>query len=317
MTVGAPSGYCRPVEPVNGRMSSWVNHTNRSTPSTEPGVDYYVPVGTPVRAASSGVVSHVGDSVQPATGRFVTVDLDDGRRVRYLHLLRRSVNVGNRVQWGQVIGLSGATGYGEEDWSWNVAGTGGAHVHMTLFRNHSYTFGRYATLDPELYMDRSAAAGAVVDVEKILEDTMSSNPIINVVSKYGVHASNGTIHIGLDDGSFEQMRAPFASNIRGILSVGFLGAEDGSKDKIPTLSQADFNALKGVWATMCKGRTDAAAVWAEGVHAQDADGHGLYIGPDGAITTKKTGRPLKFTAAGYIASTNALANELRDEELNG
>ena len=146
------------------------------------------------------------------------------------------------------------------------------------------------------------------DIIKLLEDAMS-NPIINVVPKYGTHPSNGTIQIGLDDGTFQPLRPPFATNIRGIISVGFLGGTDGSKDTIPTLSQADFNALKPVWATMCKGRTDTAAVWAEGVHAQNADGHALYIDTDGTITTTKTDRPLRFTAAGYLASTNALANE--------
>jgi len=173
-------GYVRPVDPVGGRMSSWLAHTRRTTPSTEPGVDYYCPVGTPVRAAERGTVVDVGDSIMPATGRFVTIDLDDGRRVRYLHLLRRHVGVGNRVVRGQVIALSGATGYGEEDWSWNVAQTGGAHVHMTLWGFHGYRFGRYATLDPEQYMDRSAPAGG--DPEPLEpgeeEEEMSFNPKI-------------------------------------------------------------------------------------------------------------------------------------------
>lgn len=146
-------------------------------------------------------------------------------------------------------------------------------------------------------------------ITQILEDAMS-NPIINVVPKYGVHFSNGTLYVGLDDGSFEPLRPPFATNIRGIIGKAFFGGDgDGNKDTIPTLSQADFNALKVVWATMCKGRTDAAAVWAEGVHAQDAEGRGLYLDDKGAITTEKTSRPLKFTAAGFLASTNALAND--------
>lgn len=150
--MGAPNGYARPVQPVDGRMSSWTAHTNRGVPSVEPGTDYYTPVGTPVRAAASGKVVDVGDSIGPATGRYVAIDLDDGRRVRYLHLKRRHVGVGDRVEWGQYIADSGATGYGEEDWSWNVAETGGAHVHMTLWDGHYYRFGRYATLDPERYM---------------------------------------------------------------------------------------------------------------------------------------------------------------------
>lgn len=154
--MGGVAGYCRPVDPTG--ISSWLAHTNRGTPSVEPGVDYYTPTGTPVRAASSGVVVDVGGSIYAATGRYVTVDLDDGRRVRYLHLLRSRVREEQRVQWGEVIADSGASGYGSDFFGepsrnaafWN--NTGGDHVHMTLWAHQEYKFGRYSTLDPEQYM---------------------------------------------------------------------------------------------------------------------------------------------------------------------
>jgi hypothetical protein len=120
----------------------------------------FCPIGTPVVAAGNGRIADTGDSIQPATGRFVTIDLDDGRRVRYLHLLGRIVKVGDRVSRGQVIGHSGASGYGEADWSWNVAETGGAHVHMTLWPLHLYAFGSNGSLDPEQYFDSNAFAGS-------------------------------------------------------------------------------------------------------------------------------------------------------------
>lgn len=146
-------GYLRPV-PFT-RSTSWATHRRRNPPSTEPGVDYFCPIGTPVAAAESGRVVDTGDSIGPATGRFVTIDLDDGRRVRYLHLSRRAVGRGERVSRGQVVGYSGATGYGTEDWSWNVAETGGAHVHMTVWATQRYAFGSNATLDPEPLMSET------------------------------------------------------------------------------------------------------------------------------------------------------------------
>lgn len=179
---GVAAGYARPVTPTSGRMSSWRAHTNRNPPSTEPGTDYYCAIGTPIRAAAAGVVVDVGDSIQPATGRYVTIDLADGRRVRYLHLLNRLVGVGNRVQWGQIIAHSGATGYGEADWSWNVAETGGAHVHMTLWAHQRYTFGRYTTLDPEQYM--APNQGLNVVIEESEEDEMTIS-YINITGKAG------------------------------------------------------------------------------------------------------------------------------------
>lgn len=144
-------GYLRPV-PFS-RSTSWSAHKRRRQPSTEAGIDMFCPIGTPVLAIESGRIADTGDSIGPATGRFVTLDLDDGRRARFLHLRNRIVKIGDRVRRGQVIGYSGATGYGEEDWSWNVAETGGAHVHMTLWPSQRYVFGATGTLDPELYFD--------------------------------------------------------------------------------------------------------------------------------------------------------------------
>lgn len=118
-------------------------------------------IGTPVLAIGAGRIADTGDSIGPATGRFVTIDLDDGRRARFLHLSRRTVKVGDRVTRGQVFAYSGATGYGEEDWSWNVAETGGAHVHMTLWPSHRYVFGSTGTLDPELYFDPEGSTASV------------------------------------------------------------------------------------------------------------------------------------------------------------
>lgn len=150
-------GYIRPV-PFTGR-SSWYAHTRRRPPSQEAGVDYYCPIGTPLVAAGAGVVVDVSLSIGPPAGRFVTVDLGDGRRVRYLHLQRIIVRRGERVARGQVIAYTGASGYGEEDWSWNPA-TGGAHVHTTLWPFHRYAFGvGAATLDFEKYADQDAPAG--------------------------------------------------------------------------------------------------------------------------------------------------------------
>lgn len=149
--MGGSGKYHPPVKSWTG-VSTWRAHTNRSTPSIEPGTDFYCPRFTDLFAAASGRVADVSWSIVPATGRYITLDLDDGRRVRYLHLEDIYVGVGQRVAFGQVIGRTGATGYGERDWSWNVAQTGGAHVHMTLWAQQRYTFGRYATLDPQEFI---------------------------------------------------------------------------------------------------------------------------------------------------------------------
>jgi hypothetical protein len=159
--------YLRPVNPTG--ICSWLTHKHRVPPSQEAGVDYYCPIGTPIRAAANGRVVSVAGNISAATGRFITIDLDDGRRVRYLHLSQWLVKTGDRVFRGQIIALSGASGYGSEFFGGSSlatipANTGGPHVHTTLWPTHAYSFGTNAsTLDLELYTEKSpfATGGAV------------------------------------------------------------------------------------------------------------------------------------------------------------
>lgn len=150
--------YVRPVDPTG--ISSWLAHTRRDPPSKEAGVDYYCVIGTEIHAAGDGSVVETGGSIDDATGRYVTVDLDDGRRVRYLHLSRYRTSTGNRVRRGDVIAESGASGYGSEffgasgmaDFPWRD--TGGPHVHVTLWPRQVYSFGaRAGTLDFDAHAD--------------------------------------------------------------------------------------------------------------------------------------------------------------------
>jgi len=168
--------YLRPVNPTG--ICSWYTHTRRIPPSQEAGVDYYCPIGTPIRAAGNGRVVSVAGGIAYATGRFVTIDLDDGRRVRYLHLSKWLVRTGDRVSRGQIIALSGASGYGSEFFGgssfatipWN---TGGPHVHTTLWPTHAYSFGTTAgTLDIELYTDKGALSGDTATAFPTEEDDM-------------------------------------------------------------------------------------------------------------------------------------------------
>ncbi len=60
--------YIRPVG--EARISdSWEGHKDRPVPSSEPGVDYAVGVGTDVVAPADGVVHGIKDSISGASGR--------------------------------------------------------------------------------------------------------------------------------------------------------------------------------------------------------------------------------------------------------
>lgn len=95
-------------------------------------VDFAVPVGTPVVAAREGVVMQLesdfdetGLDAKRDSGRanFVRILHDDGSMAVYAHLAPDGMRVraGQRVARGQVIALSGNTGY-----------SGGPHLHFVV-----------------------------------------------------------------------------------------------------------------------------------------------------------------------------------------
>lgn len=91
------------------------------------GVDYPVPVGTPVTATLPGVVRWKDDP--DGYGRYAVVDHGDGLETRYAHLSATQAREGQVVQQGDVIGLSGGAR--------GAAGSGnsqGAHVHYEVRR---------------------------------------------------------------------------------------------------------------------------------------------------------------------------------------
>lgn len=94
------SGFSpRRLHPIHKR---WMSHY---------GVDYAAPVGTPVRAAGSGVV--LDARFKQHNGRFVRIKhTNQSYETYYLHLSRfaEGIKKGTKVRQGQVIGYVGATG---------------------------------------------------------------------------------------------------------------------------------------------------------------------------------------------------------------
>ena len=144
-------GYALPTN-TDYVSCSWQCHKNRNPPSSEPGTDYASAYGSPLYAPATGRVADRQTSNANATGRFLTIDADDGRRLRSLHLAEIWVNVGDRVTQGQQVGKTGASGYGS-DWGY------GAHVHETLWATHAYSFCSTCTLDFAKYVGAAPVAG--------------------------------------------------------------------------------------------------------------------------------------------------------------
>jgi hypothetical protein len=138
---------------ANLAADSWLIRTfGNYQPNGHTGVDFGVPVGTPVRAVAAGVVRHVGwytgsyaDNaywISPSFAGFVLV-IDHGSFVGvYAHLSGSPVTVGQAVSEGQVVAQSGNTG-----------GSTGPHLHFEILPDGwDFNNGMYGRVNPANYI---------------------------------------------------------------------------------------------------------------------------------------------------------------------
>jgi murein DD-endopeptidase MepM/ murein hydrolase activator NlpD len=140
------------IRAVEGNITdSFDGHKNRKTnPSRNPGTDYGVATGTPVKAINDGMITGTVETFRGSGGRMIFQSLPGGHNADYLHLSRIDVQTGQEVKSGQVIGLSGASGLGSE--------TGyGAHLHLSFRRGGTPTMG-IGNLDYEAFLASQGVA---------------------------------------------------------------------------------------------------------------------------------------------------------------
>ncbi|WP_157443600.1 M23 family metallopeptidase [Curvibacter lanceolatus] len=155
--------YRIPVDPVQGtRISQGPGGplTSHDNGYSRHAVDIPVPIGTPVLAARAGTVidtrlgSNQGGMEPTYAGEanYVRVLHDDGTQALYWHLKQNGVLVrpGARVAEGQMLGLSGNTGY-----------SSAPHLHFAVqvtraMRDH------FEAVSVPFVFKRSAAPGLVV-----------------------------------------------------------------------------------------------------------------------------------------------------------
>ncbi len=93
---------------------------------THNGADFGTPVGTPVKAMSSGTVVGVGDTDKTCPGasfgKWVLIKYNNGLASTYGHLSLIKATTGDKVVAGTVVGYSGNTGYST-----------GPHLHVSVY----------------------------------------------------------------------------------------------------------------------------------------------------------------------------------------
>jgi murein DD-endopeptidase MepM/ murein hydrolase activator NlpD len=93
--------------PVQGKVSTAFRAPDNGKPND--GIDIAVPAGTPVKAAEGGTVIYSGNGLAEF-GNTVLIRHDNGLVTVYGHADKLNVQRGQRVEKGQVIALSGASG---------------------------------------------------------------------------------------------------------------------------------------------------------------------------------------------------------------
>jgi len=116
-----PFGNPAPGSTVTSRFG------NRTDPflgrlALHAGIDFRARTGTEVHATGAGKVTLAGSN--GGYGNMVEVDHGNGLATRYAHLSRVLVKVGDRVETGDAVGLSGTTGRST-----------GPHIHYEVRRN--------------------------------------------------------------------------------------------------------------------------------------------------------------------------------------
>ena len=130
--------------------------TNQTTMHN--GIDYAIPLNTDITSNVTGeVIESTSNSVR---GEYVVIKDGTGRMHYYQHLNKRNVNVGDIVEFGDSIGLSGSTGKST-----------GAHLHYEI-RN---SLGQ--SIDPDTYLGTVKEAVDTLGEETVKETVTNPNDI--------------------------------------------------------------------------------------------------------------------------------------------
>jgi murein DD-endopeptidase MepM/ murein hydrolase activator NlpD len=184
----------------------------RSGGRTHKGIDVPLAVGTPLKAVMDGVVSAAqGGSGARSYGLYVSIEHSGGKSTLYAHMSKIMVKVGDKVTKGQIIGLSGNTGFST-----------GPHLHFELRVNGKHT-------DPSAYVGLAYGPGGTKgNTSAMDEEGNVTGASGNVVPNNFISAS----WAGVSGGS---------SNVKDII----MSSAGGSLASLPTGAVSDIPASIG------------------------------------------------------------------------
>lgn len=144
------------IWPAKGRITTGFGFTrfvNDRLTGRHSGIDIAAPEGTPILASNSGQVRLAEELL--VTGKTIIIDHGWGIYSSYSHLSHLMVDVGDRVEKGETIGLMGSTGFST-----------GSHLHWVIRT-------REAFLDPEQFL--------AVDIREMISPEEKGNKFLYFV----------------------------------------------------------------------------------------------------------------------------------------
>jgi murein DD-endopeptidase MepM/ murein hydrolase activator NlpD len=157
------------IRPVEGRIThDFTKHKTRTPASRNPGTDYAVATGTPIKAVADGTISGIVTTFTGSGGRMVFQSFPSGHNADYLHLSRIDVQPGQAVKQGQIIGLSGGSGLGKENGY-------GPHLHFSFRVGGKSTMGA-GNIDYELFLATQNRSPVVAPAKPSVAPAKESRP---------------------------------------------------------------------------------------------------------------------------------------------
>lgn len=129
------------------------------TPHT--GIDFATNEGTKLLSAGNGIIDKIVDYGNENIGKGVFIKLDNGTTLVYGHMSNISVEIGQRIHLGDLVGLSGNTGHST-----------GAHLHLQAYNRSGELINPMKWAD-NVFDKPKFVGGYVGDIIDKIDDTIN------------------------------------------------------------------------------------------------------------------------------------------------
>ena len=159
------------------RITAPFGEVSKIHPYGHTGIDIAVPLNTPLKSITSGVVDKVVDYGDKSIGKGILIKLHDGTTAIYGHMNQISVKIGDTVEQGTLLGLSGSIGRST-----------GPHLHFGLkdtsghFIDPSPYTSSLINIDTLELVQRGPEMMSVLDMIKELFQAVLHLDILNFVT---------------------------------------------------------------------------------------------------------------------------------------